>query len=825
MSEIFEELKKIIDPKEPGFITARERWSNFTLGDGISDFLIGCLNETPSPATIEEPVLDTIKKTLSFCEIDNDYGNHQVWMLYLFLRVYQEISSNKSAKPKSKCLPEFNADIFDDNSDVEGFPDYLKQSPYGLEFVKNLARHISGEKTDSKTSVKFPVAFDPNLGTSVNNLKVVVPKFELFKISDESDGLVLHPYNAFTFFDEMFLSIFPLALRKQKSVPGGGVGTVCVRIKNYVDEYNKYNFPKLKGNSAGGALVTALLSLKYGRIIRNDVALSFAIDGNDELCHWVGLLTDKLRMLKDSVNELIVWKPKDEDEDERTELEQFAKDNNIKLIFCDTIYGAFSHVTGDTEMILKYLTEFTDMEQKIPLFYKPSNPDGKLKYIDQNVNLKEYKVNRRESFPPPGEQKREDSERIKSSEILAKSTNSNVNVILASSGYGKSFLLINLALEVATASKDDLEKTGDPKVKIPILTSFSDLIKTYDENSDTIKKKYSYSGITEILKFLLSLQDEKLCQKIDSNEVVIFIDSFDDISSDKRKTLLEDLNFFKWLNNQKSPVFFSSRPPFDLEGLSKFNLIELELFGEDSKIEFVKNWFGNPESKNKDNLIFKSPLSSIPLLLFFLCKISERMQEDMDVVSLVKIYNAIVDQMIKESWRNIGNNSDLENLTENLNKKYKLAELSYKLFSDERSDIDIIRPINCGLPMDIIVALIQNNPIFVVKGSEEYQRYSFVHKSIQEFLVALHLAEIVNNTGWESMIKYGTKEVEIQTLIDKKAWLPQWEPVIIFMSGLIHDVYKKDLLGIIRGADDIFRHRLSLAARCLPEVLNNFSKD
>lgn len=824
MSEIFEELKKIIDPKEPGFITARERWSNFTLGDGISDFLIGCLNETPSPATIEEPVLDKIKKTLSFCEIDNDYGNHQVWMLYLFLRVYQEISSNKSAKPKSKCLPEFNADIFDDNSDVEGFPDYLKQSPYGLEFVKNLARHISGEKTDSKTSVKFPVAFDPNLGTSVNNLKVVVPKFELFKISDESDGLVLHPYNAFTFFDEMFLSIFPLALRKQKSVPGGGVGTVCVRIENYVDEYNKYNFPKLKGNSAGGALVTALLSLKYERIIRNDIALSFAIDENDDLCHKVELYKEKLGMLKNSVNELIVWKSKNETV--RTDLEKIGKDKNIKLIFCDTIYDAFSHVTGDTEMILKYLTEFTDMEQKIPLFYKPSNPDGKLKYIDQNVNLKEYKVNRRESFPPPGEQKREDSERIKSSEILAKSTNSNVNVILASSGYGKSFLLINLALEVATASKDDLEKTGDPKVKIPILTSFSDLIKTYDENSDTIKKKYSYSGITEILKFLLSLQDEKLCQKIDSNEVVIFIDSFDDISSDKRKTLLEDLNFFKWLNNQKSPVFFSSRPPFDLEGLSKFNLIELELFGEDSKIEFVKNWFGNPESKNKDNLIFKSPLSSIPLLLFFLCKIPERMQKDMNVVSLVKIYNAIVDQMIKESWRNIQKNdkNDLKVIWENHEKKSGLAEFSYMLFSDERSDIDVGLLIKYKSTEDII-ALIQNNPIFVVNGSEEDQQFSFVHKSIQEFLVAFHLAETVNNTGWESMIKYGTKEVEIQTLIDKKAWLPQWEPVIIFMSGLIHDVYKKDLLGIIRGADDIFRHRLSLAARCLPEVLNNFSKD
>lgn len=824
MSEIFEELKKIIDPKEPGFNTARERWSNFTLGDGISNFLIGRLNETPSPATIEEPVLDEIKKTLSFCEIDNDYGNHQVWMLYLFLRVYQEVSSNKSATPKTKYLPEFNDGNLNKLFSVEGFPDYLKQSPYGLEFVKNLARHISGEKKDSKTSVKFPVVFDPNLEFSENNSYKVVPKLELFKISDESDGLTLHPYNAFTLFDENFLSIFPLALLRQKSITGGGVGTVRVMIENYRDVEKKYNFPILKGNSAGGALATALLSLKYGRIIRNDVALSFAINEKDDLCHKVELPKEKFDMLKDSVNELIVWNP--EDSKERTELEKFGMDNNLKLIFCDTIKAALGHATGDTDMILKYLTDFIEMEKKIPLFYKPSNHDENLKYIDQNVNLKEYNVNRRESFSP-GEQKREDSERIKSSEILAKTANSNVNLILASSGYGKSFLLKYLALEVATASKDDLEKTGEPKVKIPILISFSDLIKTYDENSDAIKKKYSYSGITEILKFLLSLQNEKLCQKIDSNEVVIFIDSFDDISSDKRKTLLEDLNFFKWLKNQESPVFFSSRPPFDLEGLSKFNLIELELFGEDSKIEFVQNWFGTPEAKNKYNLILKSPLSSIPLLLFFLCKIPERMQKDMNVVSLVKIYNAIVDQMIKESWRNIHKKGSiyLKDTIENDDKKSELANLSYMWFVDERSDIDFRWIKNCGLPKDTKVALIQNNPIFVVNGSEEDQQYSFVHKSIQEFLVALHLAEIVNNTGWESMIKYGTKEVEIQTLIDKKAWLPEWEQVIIFMSGLLNDVYKKDLLGILRGTDDIFRHRLSLAARCLPEVLNNFSRN
>jgi len=837
MSEIFEELKKIIDPKEPGFITARERWSNFTLGDGISDFLIGCLNETPSPATIEEPVLDKIKKTLSFCEIDNDYGNHQVWMLYLFLRVYQEISSNKSAKPKSKCLPEFNADIFDDNSDVEGFPDYLKQSPYGLEFVKNLARHISGEKTDSKTSVKFPVAFDPNLGTSVNNLKVVVPKFELFKISDESDGLVLHPYNAFTFFDEMFLSIFPLALRKQKSVPGGGVGTVCVRIKNYVDEYNKYNFPKLKGNSAGGALVTALLSLKYGRIIRNDVALSFAIDGNDELCHWVGLLTDKLRMLKDSVNELIVWKP--EDEDERTELEQFGKDNSIKLIFCDTIGAAFGHVTGDTEMILKYLNDFISANQLNAKFFNPSNEHGELKYIDQNMRVKEYKEFSKETLSP-GEKRRDFSEfLIKSSEVLKKTENSKVNVVLADSGYGKSFLLKNLALKVATASKDDLEKTGDPKVKIPLLISFNKLIEYYINNTKDCEKKENNSCITEIIKHQLLLEygeDSKiLVAKLDSGEVIFFIDSYDDVLNEAKNTLIKDMNFMHWLNKPKQHVVFASRSNYNIENLKgDFSVIEPLEFDKGSQTEFVTNWFGEINSERIPEVLKVTditPLTSNPLILFFLCKLWESPTVNRDMqISRVRIYDAIVDEMLNEAWRE--SNQSLENnfrqISEINEKKSKIAFISFTSFTTEKSKFDI--PWICSIAgkkseENELLDLIEKISIFKVSGTGRNINIGYQHKSLQEFLTASYLGEIVNSKGWKSSIEYAGKEVEIQTLIDKKAWLPEWEQVIIFMSGLLHDVYKKDLLEIIRGTDDIFRHRLSLAARCLPEVLNNFSKN
>jgi HEAT repeat protein len=56
-------------------------------------------------------------------------------------------------------------------------------------------------------------------------------------------------------------------------------------------------------------------------------------------------------------------------------------------------------------------------------------------------------------------------------------------------------------------------------------------------------------------------------------------------------------------------------------------------------------------------------------------------------------------------------------------------------------------------------------------------------------------------------------------LINHKAWDPYWHEVIIFLAGQLTDPLPLFTLLTRVKQDDIFRHRLALAAMCLPEAL------
>jgi hypothetical protein len=58
------------------------------------------------------------------------------------------------------------------------------------------------------------------------------------------------------------------------------------------------------------------------------------------------------------------------------------------------------------------------------------------------------------------------------------------------------------------------------------------------------------------------------------------------------------------------------------------------------------------------------------------------------------------------------------------------------------------------------------------------------------------------------------------TLVDRKAWDPAWQEVLVFAAGQLAGQRPRPLLEALAdaGRDDLFRHRLALAARCLAEV-------
>jgi predicted NACHT family NTPase len=84
----------------------------------------------------------------------------------------------------------------------------------------------------------------------------------------------------------------------------------------------------------------------------------------------------------------------------------------------------------------------------------------------------------------------------------------------------------------------------------------------------------------------------------------------------------------------------------------------------------------------------------------------------------------------------------------------------------------------------------------------------FTHRSFAEFLAARSLARLAREHGW----------IWIESEVDACANLSEWQEVIIFLAGLLDDPVP--LLAFLSdpAKDDLFRHRLALAALCLPEV-------
>jgi hypothetical protein len=87
-------------------------------------------------------------------------------------------------------------------------------------------------------------------------------------------------------------------------------------------------------------------------------------------------------------------------------------------------------------------------------------------------------------------------------------------------------------------------------------------------------------------------------------------------------------------------------------------------------------------------------------------------------------------------------------------------------------------------------------------------QFSFLHRTFLEYLTACALEQQAKQKGWSATAEF----------VDKKAWLPEWQEVVILLAGQLEDPIPLLELLSNPGCDDLFRHRLCLAARFLPEL-------
>jgi len=96
--------------------------------------------------------------------------------------------------------------------------------------------------------------------------------------------------------------------------------------------------------------------------------------------------------------------------------------------------------------------------------------------------------------------------------------------------------------------------------------------------------------------------------------------------------------------------------------------------------------------------------------------------------------------------------------------------------------------------------------------------FFFFHLTIQEFLTAAALAQHVNDNGWTAPLAVAGKTVRASQLVDKKSWDPRWQEVIALLAGQLTDPLPLLTMLTTKEKDDVFAHRLALAAQSVAEV-------
>jgi HEAT repeat protein len=105
-------------------------------------------------------------------------------------------------------------------------------------------------------------------------------------------------------------------------------------------------------------------------------------------------------------------------------------------------------------------------------------------------------------------------------------------------------------------------------------------------------------------------------------------------------------------------------------------------------------------------------------------------------------------------------------------------------------------------------------------GAGDDAPYLFLHLTFQEYLSACHLSRCINPDRWDAELPLDPsgRTVSARDFVDRKAWLPSWQEVIVLLAGnLDTPVPLLELLSDDK-KDDTFRHRLTLAGLCLPEI-------
>jgi hypothetical protein len=343
-----------------------------------------------------------------------------------------------------------------------------------------------------------------------------------------------------------------------------------------------------------------------------------------------------------------------------------------------------------------------------------------------------------------------------------------------------------------------------------------------------------------------------LRSRLGTEHSLLLLDAYDEVPADRRPLLRQALG--AWVpHNPQARTLFTSRvvgyePPWPIAERSETEReMELLPFDDTQMGAFVEAFFAGepPAARELSDLLRRAPqargMAQIPLLLGFLCALHreerlkpERQRHDVARMRRTDLYKAVLERLLSGKWKEPPRSP----AKAAVDAKLELLEpVAFRLFAAGKEQFSLrelrraVRAAHAtlypGQPpgreelTEQIREWSEEDGVLVEAGAGGDPPYLFLHLTFQEYLAARHLAQRINGAGWEKAtlpVDGGESGIPLKELIDRKAWLPAWQELIVLLAGNLDDpVPLLKMLGD-ESKGDIFRHRLALAALCLPEV-------
>jgi hypothetical protein len=435
-------------------------------------------------------------------------------------------------------------------------------------------------------------------------------------------------------------------------------------------------------------------------------------------------------------------------------------------------------------------------------------------------------------------------------------------VILADPGLGKTWLLKWEAGRCAAAAAGHLREAAELNgVTLPIYLRLSEVAEALA--TLVARRRVADSPVPSLADAVIEAvgtgsssrwSDQMLKvvrERLGTEHSLLLLDAFDEVPSRLRARLLDALS--GWVQgNPQSRILFTSRVvgyqwPWPISGRSEAEgEMQLLPFADDQMAAFVQAFFdGNTAAiQEVGELLRRAPqvrgLTRNPLLLGLLCaqcreELEKPAGERRDLTRLRRadLFRFVLGGMLWRRWRAAPGALPESEAGETLE---LVEQMAFRLFVAGK-ELFTIRDVREALrsahlelypgqgvtPAELTrlsVEFCEQDGMLVKAGVGEEAPYLFLHLTIHEYLAACYLARRINRDHWDAVVPLDAMghTVSARELVDRMAWLPWWQEVIVLLAGSLRDVIPLLELLSDDGRDDIFRHRLALGALCLSEI-------